>query len=90
MLAVSKLKSPLQEATLTFKTKPLGKKRLGSINVTGTTSAASELDLISFIQSELAAGRKTIMLQLRNFTKSNTATVFSSDESGNAPALVLT
>jgi GH25 family lysozyme M1 (1,4-beta-N-acetylmuramidase) len=90
VLAIGRVKQPLQEATLTFKNKPAGKKRLGSITVSGTTNAAYEVDLTRFLQSEFAAGRKMIMLQLRNFTKSNTATVFASDESGSAPALVLT
>jgi GH25 family lysozyme M1 (1,4-beta-N-acetylmuramidase) len=89
VLAIGKVKQPLQESTLTFKNKPAGKKRLGSITVSGTTSGAYELDLTSFLQSEFAAGRKMVMLQLRNITKSNAATVFASDESGNAPAMVL-
>jgi GH25 family lysozyme M1 (1,4-beta-N-acetylmuramidase) len=90
VLAIGKVKQPLQEATLTFKNKPAGKKRLGSITVTGTANAAYAFDLTSFLQSEFAAGRKMVMLQLRSFTKSNAATVFASDESGNAPALVVT
>jgi hypothetical protein len=89
--SVSKLKTPFNEHQVTFKNKPAGKKLRGSITVTGTTDAGYELDLTSFVQSELAAGRKTVTLVLRNVTKSvTTQTLFNSNETATPPALVLT
>jgi hypothetical protein len=89
--SVSKLRDPFNEHQVTFKNKPAGKKLRGSITVTGTTDGGYELDLTTFVQAELAAGRKTVTLVLRNVTRSvTTQTLFQSNETANPPVLALT
>jgi hypothetical protein len=84
-------KQQLTEGAINYKKKLGAKKLRGAITVTGTTNSVYELDLTSFLQSELAAGRKVVTLVLKNVTRSvTTQTIFASDESANPPALVLT
>jgi hypothetical protein len=81
----------MDEGTITFKSRAGAKKRLGTITVSGTADGAYELDLTSYVQAELAAGRKIVTLVLRNVTKSvTTQTVFNSDETATPPELVTT
>jgi GH25 family lysozyme M1 (1,4-beta-N-acetylmuramidase) len=87
--SADKLKAPLTEGSVTFKKKPAAKKLRGTIEVTGTADGAYELDLTSYVLAEIAAGRKVVTLMLRNLTKTDSPVIFSSDESGTAPALVL-
>jgi PKD repeat protein len=80
------------ENTLTWNNKPAtAATALAGVTVSGTTSKWYELDLTSFLKTELTAGRKVVTLVLRNPTASTAAATFNSDEaSTNKPALLVT
>lgn len=90
VFGVGKTRTIFDENTLTFRNKPAGKKRLGTITVTGTADGTYELDLTAFLQAELAAGRNVVTLVLKNVTKSvTTQSVFASDELVTGPVLTV-
>jgi GH25 family lysozyme M1 (1,4-beta-N-acetylmuramidase) len=82
-------KIPWDQHLLTWKNKPGVRKLRGTIALSGTTDAAYELDLTTFLQAEFAAGRKVVTLVLRNVNVSDTQSVFGSDESLAPPGLML-
>jgi protocatechuate 3,4-dioxygenase beta subunit len=68
---------------------------LASAAVSGTTGQWYDFDITSYIQAELAAGRRLISLALKNqatggLTSQPTATVFDSREAVNKPQLIVT
>ena len=78
------------EGGLTWNNKPsAGSTVRGVITVVGMTPGWYEVDLTSFIQTELAAGRKVVTLVLKNPTITDAWPVFSSDETANGPRLVV-
>lgn len=87
--SAKKSRIPFDEGTVSFKKRPGPRKLLGSISVSGTEPGTYELDLTSFLQAELAAGRREVTLVLRNVTRSILPTVFSSDDSDSPPVLVI-
>ncbi|HEV2295452.1 MAG TPA: GH25 family lysozyme [Tepidisphaeraceae bacterium] len=79
------------EAALTWNTKPAaGSAPLGSFTVSGTNQWRYEIDLSSFLQSELTAGRRVVTVVLSNPIVSDAWTIFGSDESITPPTLVVT
>jgi uncharacterized delta-60 repeat protein len=78
------------ETGLTWNNKPAADATVrGSVNVVGTSAQWYEIDLTSFIQSEIAAGRKVITLVLKNPNTTEAQTVILSDETVNGPQLVV-
>ncbi len=79
------------ENAMTWNNKPAaGSTVRGSLTVTGTGGKYYEVDLTTFLKGELAAGRKVVTLVLKNRDTSSASTIFGSDESSNAPQLVIT
>ncbi|MPY91080.1 MAG: DNRLRE domain-containing protein [Luteitalea sp.] len=78
------------ETGITWNNKPaLGGTPLDTISVEGPFQWY-DLDVTSYIQDELAAGRTTISLGLRNPSTSNQIILAHSRENANSPELVLT
>jgi uncharacterized delta-60 repeat protein len=78
------------EDTLTWNNKsPAGAVVRGTKTVSGTTGAWYEVDLTSFVQAELAAGRTTLSLVLKAAAASPSNIVIDSNETGNAPQMVV-
>jgi hypothetical protein len=78
------------ESGLTWNNKPAsGTTVHGSVTVTGTAATWYEVDLTSFIQAEIAAGRTFVTLVLKNPVTSAAQTVIASDETVNGPQLVV-
>jgi hypothetical protein len=79
------------EGGLTWNNKPAaGQIVRGSLTVTGTTAQWYEVDLTSFLQEELAAGRKLVTLVLKAPNTSNPWVIFGTDSTPNGPRLVVT
>jgi hypothetical protein len=78
------------ETGLTWNNRPAsGLTQHGSFNVAGTTNQWYEINLTSFLQAEFAAGRKVVTLVLKVTGANNAPVVFASDETANAPQLVV-
>ena len=78
------------ETGITWNNKPTtGSTLRGSFTVSGTGATWYEIDLTSFIQAEFAAGRKVVTLVLRNPNTSDAQTLIPSDETANAPQLIV-
>ena len=79
------------ETGLTWNNKPVAGTTLrASLTVTGTTAKFYDVDLTSFLQTELAAGRKVVTLVLKNTVSSDAQSIFGSDDSANPPRLLVT
>jgi glucuronoarabinoxylan endo-1,4-beta-xylanase len=79
------------EGGLTWNNKPAaGSLVRGSLTVTGTTAQWYEVDLTSFLQEELAAGRKVVTIVLKGPNVSDPWVSFATDSTANGPRLVLT
>jgi hypothetical protein len=79
------------ENGLTWNNKPARGSGRASVNVVGTTYAWYELDVTSYIKSELAARRRIISLALHNSANSNLHIRANSKEAtANRPQLVIT
>ncbi len=79
------------ETGLTWNNKPLATTTIrGSFTATGSTVKSYEIDLTSFLKSELAAGRKIVTLVLKNSVVSSAQTVIASDETASGPQLIVT
>jgi hypothetical protein len=78
------------ESTLTWNNRPAaGASVRATFSVVGTTSQWYEVDLTSFLQAELAAGRKVVTLVLKVSGTNNAPITFSSDEQANGPRLAI-
>jgi hypothetical protein len=78
------------QSTLNWNNKPARGSVLGSASVTSTAYAWKEIDITSYIQSEWAAGRKTISLALHNGANSSPLIKVNSKEaSTNKPQLLI-
>jgi uncharacterized delta-60 repeat protein len=79
------------EGQLTWNNRPpAGTAVLDTQAVSGTAGAWYALDLTSFIQAQLAAGRKAVTLVLKGASASPSTIVIDSDEATNKPQLVVT
>ncbi len=79
------------EGGITWNNKPIaGATVHGSLTVTGTTAQWYEVDLTSFLQAELAAGRKLVTLVFKAPDTSNPWAIFDADSTPNGPRLVVT
>ena len=79
------------EAGLTWNNKPAANATVrGSLTVAGTTAQWYEVDLTSFLQAELAAGRKVVTLVLKAPNTSNPWATFGTDNTPNGPRMVIT
>lgn len=80
------------ENTLTWNNRPAdGGVVLQTASVTGTTARWYDLDITSYVKSELAAGRRTVSFVLKNGTATTTTqSLFDSREAANKPQLVVT
>jgi hypothetical protein len=79
------------EGGLTWNNKPAaGSLVRGSLTVTGTTAQWYEVDLTSFLQEELAAGRKVVTIVLKAPNVSDPWVSFATDSTANGPRLVIT
>ena len=77
--------------SLTWSNKPALGTALGSVSVTGTTFAWYEIDVSSYIKSEIAAGRYLVTLALHNAATSTTNLRINSREAAsNKPELLIT
>jgi hypothetical protein len=77
--------------SITWSNKPALGTALGSVSVTGTTYAWYEIDVTSYIKSELAAGRTVVSLALHD-TASSTPNlrINSREATSNKPELLIT
>jgi hypothetical protein len=82
------------ETTLTWNNRPANSATVQqTAQVAGTTPRWYDLDITTYVKAELAAGRRTISLLLKNGTTSSnnsTTTLLDSREATNKPQLVVT
>ena len=78
------------EGSITWDNKPAsGTTKIGSTTVTGRTATFYDIDLTSFLQSELAAGHTKVTIVLKGQSISGSSIVVSSDETSDGPKLLL-
>ena len=79
------------ESTINWNNKPAsGSAVRGAVTFTGSTAKWYDLDVTSFLQGELDAGRTLVTLVLKGAVKASAPVLFSSDETTNRPRLEIT
>jgi hypothetical protein len=79
------------EGGLTCNNKPAaGSTAHGALVVTGKTAQNYDVDLTSFLHSELAAGRTKVTIVLKAPNTSNPWAIFDTDSTSNGPRLIVT
>ena len=79
------------EGGITWNNKPAANATVrGSLNVTGTTAQNYDVNLTSFLQAELAAGRTKVTLVLKAPNTSNPWAIFDTDSTPTGPRLIVT
>lgn len=78
------------ETSIKYSNKPAAGSKLGQITVANTTSKWYEIDLTSYVKSQIAAGKTAVAFALKSLASSGPVPTFVSGEGGsNAPQLVV-
>jgi endoglucanase len=78
------------EKSIKYSNKPAAGSKLGQITIVNTTSKWHEIDLTSYVKSQLSAGKTAVAFALKSLASSGPVPTFVSGEGGsNAPQLVV-